>query len=242
MRSVFLSAALVLSAATGVQAQKFVGALEFMPSGCEATRNCELKNDFGFIDGAGMGWQAKSGDKTDGASIPDWAQPYIGKPFEPAFIKAAVIHDHYCGRKVRTFLQTHRVFFEGLIASGVEKSKALTMYYAVLVGGPKWIWLIPPKPCTLGKNCVFKVETAFLPPGGAITSVGGVRYYERPARYNDPKIQTEIKDAAAAIEAQKGLVTLDQLNERAKQFRPGDIFLTSGSEIRGNDFKIGVFE
>ncbi|MEQ1697329.1 MAG: DUF1353 domain-containing protein [Hyphomicrobiaceae bacterium] len=242
MRSFFLALAIVIGGVPVVSAQKYVGTLEFVPAGCEATRKCELKNDFGFIDNANYGWQAKAGDKTDGASIPDWAQPYVGKPFELAFIKAAVIHDHYCGRKVRTWLATHRVFYEGLLASGVEKAKALTMYYAVLIGGPKWIWLIPPKPCSLGGSCVFKIETAILPPGGTISTLGNVRYYQRPARFNDPKILTEIKEASLAIEAQKGAVTLDALVERAKRFSPGDVFLTSGSEIRANDFKVGVFE
>ena len=89
---------------------------------------------------------------------------------------------------------------------------------------------------------MFKVETAVLPSGGKFGSQGNVRYYERAARFNDPKIRAEIKDAGVAIEAQKGAVTLDKLNERARQFMPGDIFLTSGSTIRANDFKIGVFE
>jgi hypothetical protein len=74
---------------------EFVGELKFTPAGCEAKEDCKLVYDFGYIDPKGIGWLTIAGDETDGASIPKWAQPFIGKPFEKAFIKAAVIHDHY---------------------------------------------------------------------------------------------------------------------------------------------------
>ncbi len=41
-------------------------------------------------------WEADAGLITDGATIPKWAQPIIGKPFDREFAKAATLHDHYC--------------------------------------------------------------------------------------------------------------------------------------------------
>ena len=45
---------------------------------------------------------SKAGDQTDGATIPDWAQPYVGKPFEEGFIRAAAITIVGCRRTERS--------------------------------------------------------------------------------------------------------------------------------------------
>ncbi len=79
---------------------------------------------------------------TDGASIPGWAQPIIGGAWETEFIRAAVIHDWYCIRTVRKRSETHRMFYDALIESKVDRRKALIMYYAVVVGSHMWIDLI----------------------------------------------------------------------------------------------------
>ena len=230
-RSLILALTVLAALSSSAEAQKFDGILEFVPAGCEVTRNCVLKNDFGFIDASGQGFLAKAGDKTDGASIPDWAQPFIGKPFEANYIRAAVIHDHYCDRRVHTWLKTHGVFYEALRASGVEEAVALAMYYAVLVGGPKWIELIRGKPCGLGTSCVFEVKTVILPSNGKVLEVDDKRFYARSSRFDDPKIQQEIKAASDLISEHRGNVSRDQLLARAKNFLPGDVFLNSGSTL-----------
>jgi hypothetical protein len=121
---------------------EFVGTLSFKPIDCKATGQCELAYDFGYIDPNRVGWQAKAGLKTDGASIPPWAQPIIGGPWEEQFIRAAVIHDWYCIRTVRTRRATHQMFYSALIEGGVSRPKALTMYYAVTVGSHMWVKLM----------------------------------------------------------------------------------------------------
>jgi Protein of unknown function (DUF1353) len=45
----------------------------------------------------------------------------IGKPFDPSYLPAAVIHDNYCSRKVRSFLATHRVFYDMLRALAIKE-------------------------------------------------------------------------------------------------------------------------
>src|SRR5262245_5519353 len=123
---------LALILTTTSASAEFVGKLEFKPADCKNAGTCELVYDFGYIDPNRLGWQAKAGLKTDGASIPSWATPIIGGPWEEQFVGAAVIHDHYCIRTVRTRRATHRMFYDALI--GIIRAKALAMYYAVIVG------------------------------------------------------------------------------------------------------------
>ncbi|WP_051904051.1 DUF1353 domain-containing protein [Neorhizobium vignae] len=101
----------------------FVGELKLVPVGCEAEGFCTVEKEFGYVDLWGLGWMARAGLLTDGASIPPWDRPFVGQPFEAAFIKAAIIHDHYCDRHVHPWRQTHRVFFDALLESGVREAK-----------------------------------------------------------------------------------------------------------------------
>jgi hypothetical protein len=150
MRSVAFLALLALITLTSMSSTavaesgqgKFTGRLELIPAGCERQLKCTLKSDFGYIDSEGIGWEAKAGLETDGASIPRWAQPFVGGQFDSEFIEAAIIHDHYCKRHVRPWRKTHWVFYDALLASKtVRKEKALLMYFAVYLGDRRgWSW------------------------------------------------------------------------------------------------------
>jgi hypothetical protein len=111
----------------------------------------KLGQDFGFVDGRGKGWQTNQGDVTNGASIPKVLQPIVGDAYSPGFIAAAVVHDRYCDdankRRVKPWPDTHRMFYEGLLASGVDRRKARLMYYAVYTFGPRWTTLDPATAC-----------------------------------------------------------------------------------------------
>ncbi|WP_333605307.1 DUF1353 domain-containing protein [Novosphingobium sp.] len=231
MRRDFLGAVVVwLLLAQPAHAQ-FVGDLELAPTNCQNSGICTLVKDFGFIDPRGVGWQAQAGLKTDGASIPGWAQPLVGGRFDEAFIKAAVIHDHYCIRHVRSFLDTHRVFYDALIASGVDPVKANTMYYAVLVGGPKWITVISGQPCRIGSNCVQYFGGQLNLPGAKIVNgEGGDRFAWRDAIYSRQDVQDEIREGARLIE-QRGLRDPSEALLLARQRRPSDVFLGARSAL-----------
>ena len=86
---------------------------------------------------------------TDGASIPGWAQPIIGAPFDRSYLKAAILHDHYTYREnhVRSWRSTHRMFRDALLASGIAPLKAQVMYFAVLAGGARWKEIVQGEPC-----------------------------------------------------------------------------------------------
>lgn len=106
-----------------------------------------LSKAFAYIR-SDRGFEAAPGLITDGASIPKWARKIIGEPFDEAFIRAAVLHDHYSRRDnaVLSYLTTQRLFYWALIDSKVPNRKALAMYAAVIVGAPKWTLFYKSKP------------------------------------------------------------------------------------------------
>lgn len=103
-----------------------------------------------------MLWSVPAAKEVDGASIPQTFWSFIGGPFEGAYIRASVIHDYYCDVKVRTEHDTHRNFYYGMRAAGVEEWKAKFMYWAVATFGPKW---------TLAKRIVQKLKCSAAPSG-----------------------------------------------------------------------------
>jgi hypothetical protein len=221
-----LSISLIAAALTLTPARaEFIGTLEFIPAGCEAGGACTIKNDFEYKDPAGVRWQTKAQDKTDGASIPSWAQPFVGDPFTKEYIKAAVIHDHYCDRHVRPWRQTHKVFYDALLESGVSPARAKLLYYAVYLGGPKWVELIPGTGC--GANCVFKVET-----NGAFGNANQEKtIISRPARYGDPAFAAELKEVEKLINEGGDKVDLDYLQKRAEKIEPNDFYYKNPDKV-----------
>lgn len=157
MKKLFLIFLITLVATTSFAEEGstgyFEGTLDLKPSGCKINRNCFLTYKLRYTDPNNIVWQADSNDVTDGASIPTWAQPIIGDPYNPHFIKPAAIHDHYCEKqhRVRGWRETHKMFYQGLLNQGVLETKAKIMYLAVYIGGPKWRTLIKGRDC--GKNC-----------------------------------------------------------------------------------------
>jgi hypothetical protein len=227
-------ACLIAPAAAGT----FDGNLQFTPPGCEQAKKCRLVNDFGFTDSNGTGWLAKSGPdglETDGASIPPWAQPFIGGQFDAAYIKAAVIHDHYCWRHVRTWESTHDVFYDALISAGVSKPKALLMYYAVYRFGPKWTELIPGKSCGLGGNCTFKLVAPIWPTDTKFierTEDGKKRTFRvRAAKYDDPKLATSLKQMEALISIGGEKLSRADIRRVAEQDQPNDFFFGNSNKL-----------
>jgi Protein of unknown function (DUF1353) len=214
---------------------QFVGKLELMPINCESTGKCTLVYDFSFIDPMKVGWQANAGLVTDGASIPFWAKPIIGDSFEKDFIKAAVIHDWYCDRSVRAWTQTHRVFYDALLASGVDSVKAKIMYYAVLVGGPKWIDLITGEKCKTGENCIQNTNgVASIPESKIIERKPGGKYVFRKARYNEPAVISDTAAVQLIIEGNNA-ITPEALENLAKSRNSNDFFFKNGNSILYED-------
>lgn len=97
-----------------------------------------LLEPFSFKDPNGLLWNTPKGAEVNGASIPQVAWSIFGGPMSGRYINASIIHDHYCKIKTRTAHDTHRNFYYGMLANGVKKTKARTMYFAVRTFGPSW--------------------------------------------------------------------------------------------------------
>ena len=233
---IFVALAITLFAGTA-QAQ-FEGDLAFEPDGCEKQGKCYLKNILRYTDPTGLVWQAdkwtdgngESGT-TDGASIPKWARPFIGKPFNTSYLKAAVIHDHYCyeENQVRTWRQTHRVFYDAMRELGVKMSKAKIMYYAVYKRGPKWVELKLGDDC--GTNCINDI--VLQSPGYQMP-----RTYSRPDTFLADNFAEELKAVEKLIEEKGDDISLEELEALAQQSDPDDFFYKHGGTYvveSGND-------
>lgn len=202
---------------------QFEGQLLIEPTGCEASGQCISRNALRFTDKAKVVWEAKADLATDGASIPKVFQPLVGQPFAPAFIKAAIVHDHYCDRHVRPWRDTHRMFYEALIDQGIEQGKAKLMYFAVYLGGPKWQQLIPGNKCT--GNCINSVIKGLGKPG----------YKFDAADYDAKDLQESLKALASVLDQNPNALSLEDLEQRARTLRPSDAYFKSGNSVILND-------
>jgi Protein of unknown function (DUF1353) len=209
----------------------FVGTLELLPSGCEQTGHCRLGQDFGYVDTSGTGWQAQKGLLTDGASIPPWARPFIGEPFDKAFIKAAVIHDHYCIRHVRPWRGTHRMFYDALIESAVPAAQAGIMYFAIMVGGPKWAKLIKGKPCPIGTGCINQVDVAASVGGTLSLSGTSELLITRPNRYGSAAFANTMAKAVPELIAKGNGLTAVEVEALAAKTMESDFYFRNPDEI-----------
>lgn len=104
----------------------------------ESNRVMTLVEPLVYTDPDCNAWPVPAGVDVDGASIPQLFWALIGSPFSGIYRKASVIHDHYCVEQNRPWQSVHRMFYDAMIDSGTNPRKAKVMYYAVLVGGPRW--------------------------------------------------------------------------------------------------------
>ena len=88
--------------------------------------------------------------------------------------------------------QTHRMFYEALVKSNVPTAKALTMYYAVMVGARMWIDLMEGSDCTGISNCIQSTTGQLTIPNSTIKKVENKLQAHRPARFNDPAVGADI--------------------------------------------------
>lgn len=97
-----------------------------------------LSSEFGFEELGGRVWVVPNETCVNGASIPKVFWSVMGGPWSGAYRRASVVHDHFVRTKERTWQDTHRVFYDAMLASGVPKAKAKTMYFAVRRFGSRW--------------------------------------------------------------------------------------------------------
>lgn len=210
--------------------EAFEGELVFFPEGCQAAGKCFLRNDLIYTDPANVRWKAgrwvegspvtvETGT-TDGASIPKWAQPIIGEPFDKEYLSAAVVHDHYCYKEnqVRTWRQTHRMFYNALKALGVPDLKSKLMYAGVYIGGPKWRKLVPGENC--GPNCINDA----LASNPSLQKKNGDVLVFREDAYDTPDFRQQFALMRQKLEASPDM-PLSQIEGFAQALKPDDEFI-----------------
>jgi Protein of unknown function (DUF1353) len=101
-------------------------------------RRMELLADFAYFEPGGRKWDAKTGAKVDGASIPQAFWSLIGGPFEGLYRKASIVHDVACEKKDRDWRDVHRMFYTACRCDGVAALEAKILYAAVYHFGPRW--------------------------------------------------------------------------------------------------------
>jgi secreted trypsin-like serine protease len=195
------------------------GQVRLYPAGCKQNRNCRLAEPIRFQQTRDVAWESDawpgpSGPQsgtTDGASIPGWAQPFVGGPWDESYLKAAILHDHYCYKEnnVRSWQDTHRMFYDAMIASGVPAAKANIMYFAVRTFGPRWAYpnKIPFEYC--GKGCIKQART--------VTAAVADHQWIGP-RYDHLDVGKTLKEIEAAVNSNPNL-TIEELGRMADDRR-----------------------
>ena len=114
---------------------RFIGFPVTLPIKGEGPAQDVLLYDFGFMDSVGRLHWCFRGDISDGNSIPGWAKPLVGDPFEnpwPAYIHDSDYEHQQWPRDICDL-----AFREGLTVCQAPRWKRSVFYRAVRVGGAK---------------------------------------------------------------------------------------------------------
>lgn len=221
---IILPLAIIVAPHVALAGGSFEGNLVLLPPGCQDTSDhiCKLGEVLRYHSPDGVTvWQADKWQDgnvqsglTNGASIPEWAQPIIGGPYDEAYLKAAVIHDHYCyeENRVRSWRDTHRMFYDAMIDLKLNTTKAKIMYYAVYWGGPKWVDLVPGQNC--GEGCINNVQPS------------GMRW--EGDQFGTAEFQKNLTEIKAKVEADPD-ISIKELEAHAEAAKPGDFFFAHGA-------------
>jgi hypothetical protein len=101
-------------------------------------RTMRMLEPFRFVDQLGVFWDCPVGAIVDGASIPQFLWSTTGGPYTGKYRMASVPHDVYCVTRSRSWEDTHKMFYEAMLAAGVKEAKASLLYAAVYHHGPRW--------------------------------------------------------------------------------------------------------
>ena len=124
---------------------------------------------------------------------------------------------------MRTWQQTHLMFYDALIDSGVPAHKAQIMYFAVLAGGPRWVELIEGIACPIGMMCISS-ERMMLDPAVRMIKDEAGAFMVRGESYDTPEFKMKM-DAAHEFMAAKGdTVTAGDLSGLADLLEQSEAF------------------
>jgi hypothetical protein len=75
---------------------------------------------------------------SDGASIPQIAQSFVGHPFADTVLIPALVHDHGCVHRHLPSPVVHWGFYQMNVWHGTTYQKSRAVYAAVRYFGPRW--------------------------------------------------------------------------------------------------------
>jgi hypothetical protein len=151
-----------------------------------------------------------AGAEIDGASIPKVFWSIVGGPYTGLYRNASVIHDYYCDVRTRPWKEVHRMFYDAMLASGVDKMKAKLMYLAVRFGGPRW------DDQTIHNNVLPPAYAAPTMMASANNQYAMSVNGEGPPRYNwvaPPNPEDRLMEMAEQVE--QGDLSLDEIDQLA---------------------------
>lgn len=173
-------------------------------------RDMKLLAPFAFKDPRGVVWEVPTGYVTNGASVPWGLWNIVGGPYDGPYRDAAVLHDYYTDNKVRTWEDTHRMYYEAAIARGVSENRASIMYAGLLVGADRWD---PPAATAAPKKAQMlpgSFQLAQVPPPATTKQVA-------PGATPSQKEQQIFNELKAWIEREKP--SPDQIAKKADELR-----------------------
>lgn len=207
---------------------RYVGRLLLSP--LSDGRLMRLEEEFGFIDYRNRDWPVPIGVEVDGASIPRLLWSLAGSPFTGKYRDASVIHDFYCDIRSRTWPEVHRVFYDGMIASGVGVIQAKLFYGAVFFAGPRW-------PDTVKNNINIALgvepESYTQNSGFGKAAKEAVSFRSASSNSHDIKLEsTEVNHVA--------VLNLDKLREAIEAYNPSVEEITKALDASRGDAASGT--
>jgi len=136
--ALFLAGALICAAVLAAESGRFVGKVVVEWLDDPFVTKIQLREDFGFEDGAGKLWLARQGQVLDGAALPPMFRATIGMPFEGDYRRSSVVFDYYCHAMTEPWRAVHRMFYQAALAEGVDEAHAKLMYATVYAAGMRW--------------------------------------------------------------------------------------------------------
>jgi len=174
-------------------------------------RDMKLLSAFSYVDPRGVAWDVPAGYVTNGASVPWGLWNIVGGPYDGPYRDAAVVHDYYTEYKLRTWEDTHRMYYEAALARGVSESRASIMYAGLLVGADRWDapqpGVTPPKKAQMLPD---RIQLAQVPPPATSKPIA-------PGATPSNQLQQMFNDLKAWIERDKP--TPEQIAKRVEEMR-----------------------
>jgi hypothetical protein len=97
-----------------------------------------LKEELLFRQNGGDTWVVPAEATVDGRSMPKLFVSLVGDPFTSGFLKSAVTYDYAVKAKARRWKDAQRMFVEGSVVEGVDKTDAKVMYTLLQATGSRW--------------------------------------------------------------------------------------------------------